>query len=204
VKQSKRTPDFLKTYSQEDFTFLHHCSQDVVAHCHEPVHGIENVARIYRDCKQLGLTDKFRPATEIAYDVMNKCSEQPGSSLATMENVRRAINRGRAQCRPKEPGADQPNFPVNESYFRDNFFRGEAFGGDDGDARHLIFATKTQLSHLCKLKYWYVDGTFKLVKLPFRQLFTINGFLTDEKGKRSHCTICHCSRKFIFFYISTR
>jgi hypothetical protein len=122
VKGTKRTSDFLKTYSQEDFTFFHHCSQDVVAHCHEPVHGIENVARIYRDCKQLGLTDKFKLATEIAYDVMNKCSEQPGSSLATMENVRRAINRGRAQCRPKEPGTDQPNFPANESYFRDIFF----------------------------------------------------------------------------------
>jgi len=35
---------------------------------------------------------------------------------------------------------------------------------------------------LSKAKSWYIDGTFKLVKHPFQQLFTINAFMrTNDK-----------------------
>ena len=66
-----------------------------------------------------------------------------------------------------------------------DFFRyqSEVFGESNGTkARHLIFATNLQLSHLSKVKYWYMDGTFKIVKDPFTQIFTINGFLVREEG----------------------
>jgi hypothetical protein len=43
--------------------------------------------------------------------------------------------------------------------------------------RHLVFATENILSLLKGSKTWYVDGTLKVVKAPFTQLFTIHSFV---------------------------
>jgi hypothetical protein len=43
--------------------------------------------------------------------------------------------------------------------------------------RHLIFANKKQLEILKTCHRWYVDGTFKLVRKPHFQLWSIHGFI---------------------------
>ena len=43
--------------------------------------------------------------------------------------------------------------------------------------RHLMFATTQQLAVLVNCKHWFIDATFRLVKEPYTQLFTINAFL---------------------------
>ena len=34
-----------------------------------------------------------------------------------------------------------------------------------------------QLNYLSQIKNWYADGTFKVVRLPFKQLWSIHGFI---------------------------
>ena len=50
----------------------------------------------------------------------------------------------------------------------------------DAIARHLIFILEGAEELLRTRKRWWIDGTFKIIKLPFVQLFTISGFVTSE------------------------
>jgi len=45
------------------------------------------------------------------------------------------------------------------------------------EERHLIFSTNRQLAQLSGSREWFVDGTFKVVKRPFYQLFSIHAFV---------------------------
>ena len=46
--------------------------------------------------------------------------------------------------------------------------------------RHLIFATRHVLELLFKTKTWYMDGTFRVIRAPFQQLFSIHAFLKKD------------------------
>ena len=43
--------------------------------------------------------------------------------------------------------------------------------------RHIILASDYQLRTLTTTVQWFVDGTFKLVKAPFTQLWSIHAFV---------------------------
>ena len=98
------------------------------------------------------------------------------------------INRARAKERPAAPGFDDCFFNVDETFFPSGFYRGEVWAGlgTVNAARHLLFATDVQLRELGNCKTWWVDGTFKIIALPFRQLWTINGFLKNSEGITLH------------------
>jgi hypothetical protein len=46
--------------------------------------------------------------------------------------------------------------------------------------RHLIMMNATQMVLLMKAKMWFVDGTFKVVRKPFLQLFTIHAMVKSD------------------------
>ena len=84
----------------------------------------------------------------------------------------RAANRLCQKLRPEDPKDLQ--FVLAEDCIPPDFFQADV---RVKERRHLIFARKEQLSTLCRAKTWYVDGTFKLVRHPFKQLLTLNAFV---------------------------
>ena len=65
----------------------------------------------------------------------------------------------------------------------------------DGE-RHVIMATDQQLNLLSKAKRWYADGTFKVVRCPFHQLWSLHAFIKDDdKIKQIPLVYCLMSRR---------
>jgi hypothetical protein len=131
----------------------------------------------------MGAENQFTAAGDIVAKVLKSQGPLPGSYLPVQTNLKRVINLARAKDRPERPKRDDPNFKLNTDFFTkafpEKFFVGDVACGDE---RHLIFASKTQLTQLSRAAVWYVDGTFKLVDDPFCQLFTINGMLKNNQG----------------------
>ena len=116
----------------------------------------------------------FRPAPAIVNEVLleERIDENPCPSLPKPENMARAANRLRQQLRPEDP--TDLAFEIAEENIPADFLKADVC---IRSKRHLVFATSQQLQQLVKAKNWYVDGTFKLCRQPFSQLFTINAFV---------------------------
>ena len=81
-------------------------------------------------------------------------------------------NRARQKLRPTD--STTLVFDLDFTYISRQFFRADI---SVENRRHILFATEEQLSMLKRAKTWYADATFKVVKLPFTQLFTIHAFI---------------------------
>jgi hypothetical protein len=66
------------------------------------------------------------------------------------------------------------DFDLSEDHVPDGFLKSDVTV--DG-RRHLVFATQNMVTLLARSKTWYIDGTFKVVKAPFTQLFSIHSFV---------------------------
>ena len=112
----------------------------------------------------------------------------PGADIPNVENLRRAACHALAADRPAPPLKGDPHFSLNWTYLNDKFpgfFQSEVWGEEGGvDVRYILLATSTQVKFLSGCKRVYMDGTYKLVEQPFRQLLSLNGFLKNRKGKR--------------------
>ena len=132
---------------------------------------------VYRDAKREGLSDLYKPAQSIAEKILspvfvNDVNNSPNIPLP--KNIARATNRQRQQQRPTEPV--DLSFTIDDASV-EGFLQADVKCGEN---RHLIFATNTQLFHLAEARRWYGDGTFKVIKVPFVQLYSFHAFI--KKG----------------------
>ena len=49
-------------------------------------------------------------------------------------------------------------------------------------AKHIIYAAPSQLKLLCQAATWFMDGTFKIVREPYVQLFDIHAFVSSGEN----------------------
>ena len=82
-------------------------------------------------------------------------------------NLAKRGNRARQKLRPVDPTTT--DFEIDTNYIPDNFLRADI---RVDERRHIMCFTETQLTLLKKAKTWYIDATFKVIKEPFKQLFS--------------------------------
>ena len=120
----------------------------------------------------------FRLALTIVEEIMasNITSDPLPSSLPNPHNLARSVNRKRQGKRPKNP-KDQA-FSLDKDHIPDDFLMCDVVVDD---TRHLIFSNPRQRDLLKDAKTWYCDGTFRIVKAPFMQLYSIHAFIKGEE-----------------------
>ena len=143
-------------------------------HCHPPDTSCGVKSRVCTLIKEKAMQDVFRPASHIVEEVLLEQVNPtiPLSSLPAPLNLARQGNRKRKANRPREP--QDLDFEISDAHTPEHFLQRDI---TIGERRHLIFATGDQLKLLSKAKQWYADATFKIVRKPFTQLFSIHAFV---------------------------
>ncbi|KAI8516607.1 hypothetical protein Bbelb_051880 [Branchiostoma belcheri] len=130
-------------------------------HNHPPVVNAATDVKIQAAVRQKAADNVYQSASAIVRDVV-------------MNQVRMA-NRGRQKQRLADPTS--LDFQLDEDHLPDNLLCADV---RVHGKRHLVFASSHQLQLLAKTKTWYVDGTFKVVRKLFKQLFSIHAFTRKE------------------------
>ncbi|KAK4003515.1 hypothetical protein OUZ56_005274 [Daphnia magna] len=159
-----------------DFTFLPHSEEN--PHNHPPNIKTAEVIDVRNEAKKEGLVHKFKPAKKICEErILKLQGSVPADSLPNLLNCVRQVNRCRESARPPAPAKDNPFFTIDLSGFPPNFYLGAVEVELVGVlCRHLLFATPLQLRHLANIKLWMGDGTFDIIALPFKQLWSIHDY----------------------------
>lgn len=148
-------------------------------HCHPPETCPLVTAKVFALVKKKAMDDVFRSASDIVDKVLCDIVDpnQPLSSLPAPHNLAKQGNRKRRGARPAEPL--DLDFELNEDHLPQDFLQ---YDVSVSSCRHLIFSTQNQLSLLSRAKHWYADATFKVVRHPFTQLFSVHTFVQCDNN----------------------
>lgn len=162
---------------------------------HEGICGQGVRKRIMAECKVAAVEHRHDPSGGLLMNnyrdnMINK--KVPASMFPNKANARRKMNAARQHLRPKPPAVGDKTFiPVVER-FPPNFFRGRTMAVVNGEeCCAYIFASDFQGDHVIICKTFSIDGTFSSVKLPIMQLYSIDGYMMNAKGKIDIITISY-------------
>lgn len=156
--------------------------------CDPKTGDYENKLRLYAEIKQKAKEKtpqtKKTPTPRLVNPIAKKYFEQsvavlePGQLplVVKKQTLERAANRIRSRNRPVHP-SDLFFEPQTEHLPEDFLKKIVKVGKGRSAQRHFIFATDEQLDIARGRKRFYLDGTFRLAKNPFKQLFSIHGFI---------------------------
>ena len=139
-------------------------------------HKPEFVRKLRRDLKREGLLNLLDTAKSIVkLSIKNQLTDEERklfTNLPSDDRLAAQVNYYRRQVRPQQ--IKHLQFEMNHSCIPEGFLQADI---NDGENRHVIFATSNQLKYMSNAVTWYVDGTFKIVKVPFIQLFSVHVFV---------------------------
>lgn len=147
-------------------------------HAHAADSGTATKVKLVRDIKDKALTNPFQSAYTIAESLVTQVDRVPNQR--PVDYLGRIGNRRRQQGRPRNP--TDLHFELDMEHVPEEF---EMVDITVGTRRHLLFFTDQQLELLRTARRWYVDATFKVVKAPFKQLWSVHAFAkVDGEAKQ--------------------
>ena len=105
-------------------------------------------------------------------NVPDPINEVPGARQLT-----RRLTYRRRKTIPKHPA--KLDFILNNYFIPSEFLIADITRNAE---RHLIFGTSDMRKLLLEAEHWFMDGTFKVVRTPFVQLFSIHAFVRRDNG----------------------
>ena len=148
------------------------------SHQHAAGSGTAVKAKLSRDVKDMARDNPFQSAYTIAETLLHDTQRVPNQR--PIEYLGRNANNHRQRSRPKHP--TDLDFEFLTQHAPEDF---EFADIRAGTRRHLLFYTKQQAHLLSKARRWFVDATFKVVKAPFTQLWSIHAFArVDDQLKQ--------------------
>ena len=123
--------------------------------------------------KEKAQTDPFAMTPQIVDEAIDShVSPTDPCDLPNPKSLYRTANRVRQATRPNHP--TNLMFDLNLDAIPEDFVQADI---SVQGRRHFLLATTFMLSLLLSAKNWFVDGTFKVVRAPFVQLFSIHAFI---------------------------
>ncbi|KAG0721035.1 hypothetical protein GWK47_047272 [Chionoecetes opilio] len=138
----------------------------------------EALVKIRRHIRKEAKCRPYASASTIVKEGLQKHLPQntPIANLPKMDALIRATNKCRQKRRPKHPLELQ--FEWVEEALPKNFVQEDV---RVGAYRHTILFTEFDLQLASQARTWYVDATFKSVQSPFKQLWGIHAFISQNK-----------------------
>ncbi|KAL8602235.1 hypothetical protein ACOMHN_022748 [Nucella lapillus] len=153
-------------------------SHGIHEHAHASDTGTATKAKLVRDVKEEALVNPFQSAYTIAECLVTQVDRAPNQR--PVDYLGRIGHRCRQQGRPKHP--TDLEFDLAMDHVPAEF---EMADITVGTRRQLLFFTQHQLDLLKTARRWFVDATFKVVKAPFTQLWSVHTFArVDNKTKQ--------------------
>ena len=110
----------------------------------------------------------------------------PSEHVPSTKSMANIINYHRRKTRPKPPKADELFFNLKENCLPLDFYQGEVSVGPPADMRrHFLFSTPRQMELLRSAKFLKIDGTFKVVQMPHKQLLTVHANVRTTQHERN-------------------
>ena len=147
--------------------------------------------KIYTEAKNAGIENLTSSGKSIAQEVLLRVVEEdPTAELPKMNNVVNSTNRKRAGLLPRNPNPKDLLFDIKYDKLPEGLQMKEVPVGKGKNAqRHLIFYIPQSLELLKVAKRWCFDGTFKIRKKPFQQLFSIHVHIRRDEEIKSVPTL---------------
>ena len=160
----------------EDYTL------GAMPHNHQAIVGLHAVTTARNNLMALAKENVYTSAVSFAQDLLrtDDIANHP-ADLLTVINLGRQANYNRQIDRPKHP-LDM-HFNLNMDHVPGIFFLAEVeVGRDEKYCQHLMFATQDMLTLRSSAKRSYTDATFKMVRAPFTQLWSIHALKHHAGG----------------------